>query len=338
MPLPKSVARQAAEADRIVRNINGANEPPLPPADPTDDLPASDPPPAAAAPVAAAPPPVPPVADRPIDPAPSNEWEQRYHVLQGKYNAEVPALQSQLQNSLTAMGNMGRELDTLKAQVARVQAAPPALERKVTDQDVQTWGPDMLDVIRRGAAEEAQKMVAPILTENEQLRNTVAQLQGRTDQFAQTQEQTRTAQFWTRLGELVPDWQALNKDQGFLTWLGQFDTMLGDTRQNMVDVAQKALNADRVAAFFTAYRATLAPPPASAPPHRDLARQVTPARSTGGAPPAATSSTQQVEIWSQQEIMDFYTDLNRGRWTHDPAGAKDMRARIDQAVAEGRVR
>lgn len=343
MAIPKQIARQAAEADRIVRNLNGANEPPPPPEAPPPDAPpaaqqaapqppATPAPPPAAAPIAPAPPP-PPAA-----PAP-NEWEARYHTLQGKYNAEVPALQSQLQNAMHAMGNMGRELDTVKAQLNNVQRTPPPVEKRVTDADVTTWGADMLDMVGRKAQEEAQRMLQPLLTENQQLKDVVAQLQGRTDQVAQSQQQSREQMFWTRMQEICPDWQRYNTDPGFLQWLGAYDPLIGGTRKQALDAAQQQLNADRAAAFFKAYVATL-PPPAPPNPAVELARQVSPGqRSASGIanytpPPGATT----VEIWSEQEVSDFYTDVTRGKYRDNHAEYQRMNDAITRAVAEGRVR
>jgi hypothetical protein len=352
MGLPKQIARQAAEADRIVRNLNGADESP-----PPSDVPPPDTPPARqtapvqpvatpapqppAAPPAAAPvAPVAPVA--PAAPSPGNEWESRYHSLQGKYNAEVPALQNQLQNAMTAMGNMGRELDTLKAQVAQRSAQPPApppAERRVTDADITTWGADMLDVIGRKAAEEAQRMVQPLASENEQLKDVIAKLQGRTDQVAQTQQQNREQMFWTRLQEVVPNWQAMNTDPAFLGWLSEYDPMIGNTRKYALDQAQAQLNADRAGAFFRAYAATL-PPPVAQNPQAELQRQVNPGQrraseTQGYAPPPGA---QTVEIWTSQEVSDFYTDVTRGRYRSSPDEYSRMNDAITRAVAEGRVR
>ena len=333
MPLPKAVAKQAAEADRIVRNLNGANEPPPP----DETVPPQDPPPAAP-PQPAAPPPAPPPAPQPIAAPAQNEWETRYHTLQGKYNAEVPAMQQQLQNSLQAMGNMGRELDALKAQLAAAQqqAAQRPVEPQVTPQDVETWGPDMLDVIRRGAAEEAQKLLQPLMQENATLRMQLQQVQGQTEQVVQDNQKRTEQAFWTRLTMLCNDWERWNTDQGFIQWLGQFDPMLRTTRQNALGAAQQEMNADSVAAFFNAYKSTLPPPPVD--PQRELARQITPTGRTSGAPAQTGLGAQTEEIWSQQEIMAFYTDVNRGKWRHDPQGMQETRARIDKAVSEGRVR
>ena len=343
MALPKQVARQAAEADRIVRNLNGANEAPLPPETSTDIAPQQAAPQAPPPPVA---PPAPPQAQTPppAPPAPpvqqTNEWETRYHTLQGKYNAEVPALQGQLQNAMTAMGNMGRELDALKDRVARAAAAPPPQPpRQVTENDVQTWGADMLDVIGRRASEEAQRLLQPLLAENTQLKEVVSRLEGTTVQVQQTQQQNREQMFWTRMVELVPNWEGMNSDPGFLAWLAQYDPMIGNTRKFMLDQAQQQLNADRAAAFFKGYASTLPPPP-HVDPQRELARQASPNRNAGGGgqgyqPPA---NNQTVEIWSSQEVTDFYTDVSRGKYRSNPAEYQRMNEAITNAVAEGRVR
>ncbi len=332
MPLPKQVQRQAAEADQLVHQFNGTE-----PAEATPPEPTPATPPQQAQPAPQPPAPVPaPVAQPPA----GNEWETRYHTLQGKYNAEVPALQGQLQNALTAMSNMGRELDNVKAQLVRAQATPPVQPSKLTPQDETTWGGDMLDMVRRGAQEEAAKLMQPLMQENAELKAQLAQVQGQTQEVVQSQQTTRESMFWARLLELSPDWQRLNTDQGFLQWLGQYDPMMVgyNSRQEALNAVVQGRDATRAAAFFNAYKATL-PPPVVPNPQQELQRQITPRASRAQAPAAAAGGQPQtVEIWSQEEIMQFYTDVNRGRWRHDPNGQAEMRARIDQAVAEGRVR
>lgn len=360
MPLPKSVVAQAAEADRMVRVINGTAQPgdetagvdpaTLPPAL-NDVAPPGQPAKQARQRVPAPQPPAPPPATPPAHHAqppatppaqPGETWEQRYHVLQGKYNAEVPALQTQLTNAMAAMGNMGRELDNLKTQVAQRPAAPPqqptAPPPSFSPQDEQTWGADMLDMVRRGAAQEAQRLMEPVVAENTRLRAELATLKGTTDRVVQTQQQTREEVFYQRLAELIgSDWQQQNNDPGFLQWLAVMEPMLGKSRQELIKQAAEALDAQRVAVFFNSYRATL-PPPAATPPQTELGRQVTPTGTRAAAQPVATGSAGTIEIWSPDEINQFYTDVSRGRYRNNPQEQERLNKAITQAVAEGRVR
>lgn len=245
-------------------------------------------------------------------------------------------MQAQLQNALGAVGNMGRELDSLKEQLAQANARPQPVESRITTADESTWGPDMIDMVRRAAQEEAQRMVQPLQHENAQLRAEITRLGGTTQQMQQQQQVSNEDRFWLALGDLVPNWADMNTDKGFIDWLAVHDDMLGTTRQNALTIACNELNAKRAASFFKAYIATL---PAPVDPVRELQRQTTPSGQRGGSQPAPTGGgSETVEIWSQQEIMDFYTDVNRGRWRHDPEGMNQRRAQIDKAVAEGRVR
>ena len=158
-------------------------------------------------------------------------------------------------------------------------------------------------------------------------------------QVQQTQQQNREQMFWSRMGELVPNWEAMNGDPAFLSWLAEFDPMVGQTRKYLIDQAQQQLNADRAAAFFRAFAATRPPPP-PVTPQQELARQASPNRSNGsggqGYQPPANAQT--IEIWSSQEVSDFYTDVRRGKYRSNPAEYQRMNEAITKAVAEGRVR
>lgn len=154
-------------------------------------------------------------------------WEQKYRILQGKYNAEVPRLSAQLRE-------MQSEIESLKT------AKPEAL---ISEKDKEEYGESMIDMMRRAAREE----LAAKDSEIQELKRKLNMVEDIT-------VRKTTDDFWAELKRAVPDWEAVNVTEGWLDWLGEVDEFAGRVRQDLLDEAQKSRNASRVAKFFNAYK------------------------------------------------------------------------------------
>lgn len=355
--LPKAVRAQVEKADQIAAEYYKAlAQPPAPGSAP----PSSETPPA---PPSGETPPAPPVQGAPVatPPEPPKEgWEQKYKVLQGKYNAEVPRLQAQtreqgeavrqLREQLTATQNL---LASLSAQRAADPAqsptgTPPVPARLVKDEEIREFGPDLIDVMRRVVREEASQLVP---AEIDRHVKPVAQ---RVDQVAQATQQvgSRVAQndqqaVLSMLASAVPNWREVNADQGFLDWLDQVDPYVGVRRGELLTQAYKAHDGPRVVAFFTGYQkehAAVNPPavqptPAAAPsaaPQKSLEQFVAPGTPKTGA--ASTPNGSGGRVWSRAEISQFYVDVQQGKYRTRPDEQKKLEADIFAAQREGRIR
>lgn len=238
-------------------------------------------------------------------------WEQKYRILQGKYDAEVPRLHAQV-----------RELtDSLNQLVSRLQSqpetSPPVPQSEVAPEDVEAFGEDLVNLARRIAAAEADRRVAAALQR-------VDQVEGRV-------QETERDRFYSVLSARVPNWNEVNKDQGWLSWLGEYDPIAGASRQAALDSAAQAMDADRVAAIFSSYLMTRqqiqAQPTATAPV---LQEQVIP-RSQGSSTGNATTK----KVFTETEINELLSMRNLRRLT--PAQQESLEQEIFQAAREGRV-
>ena len=135
------------------------------------------------------------------------------------------------------------------------------------------------------------------------------------------------------LTNAVPDWQALNVDQGFLNWLAEVDPVYGMPRQYALTNAYEALDAIRTATIFNQYKKSVTPP-AQSNNRADLQRQVAPTRSRTS--PAPTNPNVDKRIYNQQDIDAFYTEWRRG--LIDEAEAVQIEKDIHAATVEGRIR
>lgn len=365
--LPRQVRKQIEEADRIAKEYQASQQGATPPA---DGQPPADPDaPPAAGELVASPSPSPegdasaaggastaatPPAPTPL---PQEGWEQKYKVLQGKYNAEVPRLQSQvrdqtdevrrLRDQVTATQNLLASLGPQRGAPASAPAAatPPQPTRLVKDEEVREFGADLIDVMRRVVREEQASLLPEI-------DRRVAPVVRRVDEVAHATQQvgTRMARadqlsVLEQLDAQVPNWKQLNEDANFLDWLDQTDPYAGVQRGQLLKQAYQAHDGPRVVAFFSGYQkehAAVSPPappaaPASAAaPQKRLEQFVAP-----GTPKTGTAGTQDgsgKRVWTRDEISGFYSSVQAGRFKGTSEQRKAIEADIFAAQREGRIR
>lgn len=238
-----------------------------------------------------------------------DSWENRYRVLSGKYSAEVPALAAERRE-------LRHKVQELEAKIEKLATAP-APERLVKDEEIQEYGENLIDVIRRAAREEVASKDAEI-----------ADLRNRLEGFDQSNQKRVVTDYYQRLGELVPDWLAVNDNKNFHKWLSGRDDLTGQERQELLDAAHASQDPARVAAFFNAWKRATESMVARA--NQSLESQVTPDASVHDTPPPGKRA------WTRQQVADFYSAYRRGEIPDDQALA--IESDIQMASAEGRIR
>lgn len=339
MAVPKAVERSVAAADAAHAEAYPKPEEQTPDA---AAPPASSPQPDVQA-TSSAPAPA-SSATTPQSPASSSvDWEQKFKTLQGKYDAEVPRLQRQLNDESSARSRV----ESLLASIEARQAAPaPAAQPQQQPQQfnvpadmIETYGDDFVNAMRTVARAEAQNLVAPLNTE---INNRLGQFQRSLGaQEHHTRVQTYR-DFNERLLQLVPDVATLNTNQEFLDWLAQPDPFSGEIRQRLLDVAAQAGNAERVAAFFQTFlREHAAVQPAQVEPEtRGQPRRPVTTLETMAAPGRGRASTSAggtpngKRHWTDSDITRFYRDKQRG--VYKAAEAEALERDLMAAPLEGR--
>jgi hypothetical protein len=122
-----------------------------------------------------------------------------------------------------------------------------------------------------------------------------------------------------QVSELVPNWQTIDRDPGWLKWLVGVDTMSGRVRQVLMNEAIDSGNARRVAEIFRQYTAQAGQPAYGQP----LVR-------TG-------HSRQRGPVYTRQQIKQLYEAHRRGAYANDEVGWLRQEADIIAAGREGRI-
>ena len=303
--VPRAVLEAEERAERLHQELIARQQQPgeNPPADPPNgENPPEDPPKN----------PEPPANQNDSQTPPANQqddnWEHRFKVLQGKYNSEVPRFANELKE-------LKARLDAVLAENEQLKAKPP--EPLVKPEEIEEYGPGLVDLARRIAKEE-------MMAKDAEINRLKAQIQG----LSEATTNTVTNDFYRSLSAIVPDWEKLNEDPGFLKWLAEVDELTGVPKLSLLAQAEVARDAVRAAKFFTAYKKTSQTWAANSA--QSLENQLVPP--TNKSPETPPSK----KIWTRGEISDFYSRMRRGLVSDKDAIA--IEADITAASIEGRIR
>lgn len=335
--MPPAVRRQVKEANKLIASLNAppAAHPAAAPA-----LAAADP--AATPAPAPAPSDLPPdlpmiditqVAEPVVQAAPQvNEFEQRFRVIKGKYDNEVPRLQQKLNEQQEMINRL------LLAQATYPAATPQPVARQLTPEEqfgsmgvsskeVQEYGPELLNMVSRIAQGTVTPELKKLMSDTQEMKQLLA---------ANTAAQATAARerVWSALRNWNPDWNIINNDQDFLAWLEDVDVFSGSSRKAALTSAFNTNDAARVVAIFQAYVGkTPTPTPQTAAPAVDRGTLVAPTRARGAAMEAPDS--QSGRMIPEQEISDFYTRVRKKQVKPAEYEAKSQEYAV--AAATGRV-
>lgn len=309
--LPRAVQKQKDEMDaRIAAAVEAE-------ATPTDQPPAEQPP-AAPAPVA---------TEVPAAPEAPEDFEHKYKVLQGMYGTDIKALKA--------------EVDSLKSQNLRpaliepvAPLLPPAPEPYVTQEDVDAFGDDTIDMTRRIAEGVAAEQMAPMLKQ---------------------QTEIQANNFDAVLTSLAPTWNALNRADEFIEWLGEKVPYTNLTRHDFLNDAYNRQDAQTVSRVFNDYQAIIdanqPPPPPTAEqvlipgspplhespqtiPPQDLGAQIVPPQVPVTPAPLATND----QTFTATQVKNHFTEVSR-KQNRGPLSRslKERDEAINLAISKGLV-
>jgi len=338
--LPEQVQRQADEAQRLEDQLaaekaarDNLNQDPKP-TDPPEPEPKVEPKPTDA--------PAPKVEEPTPTPKPDENWEQRFKTLQGMYKAELK------REVNAALGDLQQKLIDATAKIeslekAQVKPEPTQTNPLVTDKDVEAFGGDLVDLIKRQAQEivaaqgnQLNDKLAALEAENAQLKKMVG---GVTEKQGVSDRNSFNAQ----LKELVPDWETVNTLDNFLNWLAEIDSMTGFPRQAYLEDAYGRFDAVRTASIFNTWKAQTGygskpadpPAPPKQEPANDLERHVAPSTSQASTPVVENANQ---KVFTMKEIDQFYADCSKGVYKGKDDERQRIESEIDLAVAQGRIR
>lgn len=309
MPLPKSVQRDLERAEAIQQSLS---QPPVAqPLAPLLEPPLVEAPLVAiAAPVVAAVP-TPPAEDK------AAYWENRAKSVMGMMQTEIPALRNTIKS-------METEIQTLKSHKPPQETPKPTVDPK----DVEAFGAEMIEMVQRYAERTFASIAAQVDEKLNAMESRMASLEQGVSAVSTSTAVTQESQFFAALDRLVPQWETVNTDPRWLSWLAEVDPIYGQSRQTALDYARTNFDAQRTANIFNSFIASITPP--------SLASLVAP--TTTAAPAPTMTPGPQRRIYTQREYQVFYNDLAKGRYRGREAEAHAIEAELNLAQSENRIR
>ncbi len=300
LKLPRAVLRRSAaiEARYAPKPLD---EPETPnPADPN-------------APVATAPAvPVAPTAD-PQPPAPAGDprdsdpdyWRQRFQVTEGILRRERTDRRTENEGLHQQMTELQGQVRALQAQSSPTQKID--VTKYFTPEQIELYGAEQCETMAATAERAAS-------TKAEELINAAVQpLKDAQARTATNDAAAKQQAFTDKLTELVPDWQAIDIDPGWLAWLAEDDEN-GAQRQELLNIHIRNQNAVACGRMFTNWKATQArapaPPPARMPPVAPSGSGAAPGDTHAAAPVAPSGAAGHP---SKEEKKAYFTRSALGK-------------------------
>lgn len=237
-------------------------------------------------------------------PSVTSDWEHKYQVLRGKYDAELPRAQDEARYWRDRCEQMQAQLDLLAQQPQQPVTAPePAISQELNDY----------------LGEDAAKVVAKLL--DQQKRD----LEAKFGQVAQMTRQSAEGAFWTQVRQAFPNYNDLQHDPGLNQWLGESWPGSRQTRLQQAQALAQALDAEGFIGLLRAYAPAAGPVKPAMP-------SPTPRRAAGsGSPPPTKGNLSPGELERYgPKIMNL---KSQGRYQEAAALEKEF----DAIVRENRI-
>jgi hypothetical protein len=263
-------------------------------------------------------------------------WKHKYNVLKGKYDKEVPRLQEEnaiIRGQVTELQRHMQDVINAKPQPENENQA--AKQPLITAEELEDYGSEMIDVVKRAAREEFEPVIAQLREENANLRGLLGGVQ------QQTTVNARQAMLDT-LDEQISNWRELNSNPEFLGWLENVDPYSGEKKLDLLRTAFEGNNTARVSAFFKGFlnenaAFTSSQQPVETKPQVSLETLVAPGRAADGDEPRAQEGNVNGKVWTDSEIKTFYRDVQRGVYQNDPVEKERLERDIFLAQQQGRI-
>lgn len=338
MSLPRQVQDQIKRAEKLAKDL-GTEEQTAASAAPAEPIQDTQPvQPESAAPEVKPEPPKP--EDKQQQPDTVGIWEQRYRVLQGKYNSEIRAYGEQVRDLSARLDEALGYVQELEQHIQAQEIQAPAQPVGVTEQQKQDYGEDLIAFITSQADAIASQKLGSVVEQFNSLKEENEQLRAQLQSVGQTANQASNQGFYAELDARAPGWREINRDPSLLSWLAQRVPGTPYTRQDFLNDAVKKKNVDAVVEMLDAYQADMTPSDPTPPPTRQsvdtssLESQIAPGRRTGAGTPVDGPSEQPI---SRAEIKKFYDDVALGRYRNRPQEKLAMEQRIISAGRQDRV-
>ena len=166
-----------------------------------------------------------------------------------------------------------------------------------------------------GLSEEAIKILMKRATSQKNPK--IGELEQKVDTIVKSTEEMARERFFNELKTVVPEWETINTESGFLEMMNELVPYQTYTFQDLLDHANSRNDSATVARIFSDYKAkrTTAAPGQQEPRRKSLNDIVEPTQSKTVIQPKPQDGVK----WNGEEIRKFYDEIQRnpGKYTRE---------------------
>lgn len=247
-------------------------------------------------------------------------WRNRFEVMQGKYNTELPELRKQVRER-------DQKIAELEAKQTE-QAAPLDVTKlnELTEDEIAEYGPDLVGFVQKVVKLNGDN--SGVAT----LQAKIDKLEAQLSQREADEKDDREATFWTKLERAHADFASINQSPKFHAFLAGTNPATGNPYQSDLEAAQKRADAHTVIEIFDAFKRMPAPAPEPKPGNKVPEEMIEQPRNVGGGdlPPV-----HEPRRWTRADVSQFYKDVATGKLSD--ADKAQMQAEIFEALQNGRI-
>ena len=254
--------------------------------------------------------------------------QNRFDVLEGKYNSEMARMTTALQSSQNIINQQEALIASLQAGGGKV-ADQPSDFAELNPDDYSSYGSEMEQMaatFNKLIKEKARLKTAGASNSGTQGENDrIAKVEATVKNLSGTVQMSAKQAYYAALDTAIvdasnrPEWERINHDPKFAAWLGQDEPLTGIPRKAILLKANQEMNAERVISVFKEFKRSLQgrAMPSSNASESGLAQQAVPG-SAAGADIDENTANNKKDLVSTEMFKKAQTDFVQGRIT-EPA-------------------
>lgn len=256
-----------------------------------------------------------------------SSWKQRFVGYKASTDKTISNLRKENLELGNTIAKLSAESNKFRSDFENLkQTRKDIYEDIISQQDIDTLGPEAVDIIKKTNRKAAEAVIAPLQEEINRLK--VKEVQD-LKKAAEERRRVEYASFTQDLSDIVPDYKKLNVDPGFEKFMMETDQSTGEKRLDLFRRAEDYLDSSRVADFFKDYKASI---PKSK--REVLEDKMTPTSSSNSSETISAKK----DTFTMAEVNKFFDDITKGLYKNKPKEAIDIEARITKAYIAGTIK
>lgn len=290
----------------------------------------------------------------PVDAEGMAKLQQRLATLEGNFGRQSAELQAARERNNILERTLERALERGTERPTAPVTPAPSAQASVTDAEIEEYGADLTDFVRRLIRDGIQSATSPLLDKIQHLTASLSETSTVARSGAAAAAQSVDDRYRQRMDEMVknasgqPDWEDINHmhetkgDSRFVDWLKEIGEDSDEPRLNIIQRAYARRDADRCARMINNFKRDLGmadgTKPVESPTQTTSARAAalvspsTTGSGTGGAPRGRPPQ----KTYTQADIEKHYDEKVKGRWKGREAEWLRIADDMDKAVLDQR--